>query len=140
LKPLIVYFQKETYFGHSRRVYIAARSKAAGHRMSRVSAEALGYGQSQVVDPKGELGGWAPSFISEEGGEGVWLEIRDQAVEGWLHADKHVDYEEGEDLKVKRPTNEAAFIRCATLDACKEAFTLRLDRALAAAGIPREEL
>ena len=40
----------------------------------------------------------------------------------------------------RAPADEAAFIHCATLEACKEAFTLRLDRALAAAGIPREAL
>lgn len=38
------------------------------------------------------------------------------------------------------PKEESAFIRCASLEACKEAFTLKLDRALAAAGVPREDL
>lgn len=141
MKPLVVYFQTVPYFLHSRRVYIAARSKASGHRMSGISAEALGYGQFQVA--AGEEKGkefWTPTWINQDSEEAVWMEIRDHDQEGWLYADKFHSKDTYKDSKVRRPTNEAAFIRCASLQACKEAFTLKLDRALAAAGVPREEL
>ena len=135
-KPLIVYFHKQPTFNHSRRVYIAARSKAQAHRISGISTEQLGYGQSIQAGT-----GWAPTFITDEG---VWLEIRDHDEEGHLYADKFCVY--GEDIlrptqrNVHPPSNPAAFIRCANLEACRETFTLILDRALEAAGHPREAL
>ena len=143
-KPLVVYFQTVPFFQHSRRVYIAARSKASGHRLSGFSAETLGYGQSQVAagTEKGK-DFWTPTFISQDSEEGVWMEIRDHDTEAHIYADHTMAYgvtRGYENKKVRRPSNEAAFIRCATLEACKEAFTLNLDRALAAAGVPREEL
>jgi hypothetical protein len=144
-KPLVVYFHPVPYFNHSRRVYIAARSKAAAARISGISVGQLGYGQFQVAGfAKGEKGAWTPLWITQDSEEACWLEIRDHDEEGHLKADENSDYG-GADFrhhtkKVERPENEAAFIRCPTLAACKELFTLKLDRALAAAGIPSEAL
>ncbi len=135
-RPLMVYFHKQPTFNHHRRVYIAARSKAQAHRISGISVDQLGYGQSIEAGT-----GWAPTFIKDEG---VWMEIRDHAEEGHLYADKFHEY--GTDRfradvhDIAPPSNEAAWIRCATLDACKETFTLLIDRALKAAGHPLEPL
>lgn len=105
------------------------------HRISGISTEQLGFGQHVEAGKT-----WAPTFINAEG---VWFEIRDHDEEGHIHADDFVSYGDNflqKRRNVKRPSNEKAFIRCASLEACKEAFTLILDRALAAAGHPREEL
>ena len=140
-KPLVVYFQTVPSFLHSRRVYIAARSKASGHRLSGISAEALGYGQHQVaVGDEEDPEFWTPTWINQDSDEAVWLEIRDHDEEGHLGADALHYYGVGTSRQVRRPTNEAAFIKCTTLEACKEAFTLKIDRALAAAGVPLEAL
>jgi hypothetical protein len=135
-RPLVVYCQNATFFNHSRRVYVAARTLAQGHRISGFSTEGLKWG---ISFPAGSP--QAPTFIQEEG---VWLEIRDHSEEGGIYPDWKDSYSVNNESKRKRkirPANiRAAWINCTTLEACKEAFTLKLDRALAAAGVPREEL
>lgn len=132
-RPLMVFFKSETYFHHSRRVYIAATTKK---RASEISGHPIGHFDKSWCEQFEAGHKRVPPFITEEG---VWLEIRDLDLEGpytpdWQHHDV------GDRSKDRVPTNEAAFIRCATFEACRETFTLLLDRALAAAGHPREEL
>ena len=130
-RPLVVYFTNVHYFSHPRRVYIAARSRTRAWQISGVSQETLKTGESTEAGTA-----WAPPFIQTEG---VWLEIRDHNEEGWIRPDRNMD-DTCTMYKARVPANEKAFIRCTTLTACKEAFTLLLDRALEAAGHPREEL
>ena len=132
-RPLIVYFKSETYFNHSRRVFIAARTKKEASEISGKPVGQFDKGWTRQF-PAGSKE--VPSFIQAEG---AWLEIRDLDREGSYEPDRYANGGHHQ-AKDKVPQNEAAFIRCATLEACKEAFTLRLDRALAAAGVPKEEL
>ncbi len=132
-RPLIVYFKSETYFHHSRRVYIAATTKK---RATEISGHPGGHFDKGWCEQFEAGHKRVPPFIKAEG---VWLEIRDLDIEGHYTPDwQHLSVPDRSKDRV--PTNDAAFIRCATLAACKEAFTLILDRALAAAGHPREEL
>lgn len=131
-RPLIIYFKDAMYFDHARRVYIAARTKKRASEISGFTVQNFDSRwckQAEAGSPE------APTFIQEEG---VWLEIRDHDEEGHLEA--AAEYYGPKDRKYKAPANEAAFIRAGTLEACREAFTLLLDRALRAHGIPREEL
>jgi len=128
-RPLVIYFKSVTYFSHSRRIFIAAHSKAEANRISGIAAGNFDYGRKFEAGSKE-----APPFIKEVG---VWMEIRDQDVEGAIEPEFAYS---GSHKEGRVPTNEAAFVHCSTLVACKETFTLLLDRALAAQGIPREEL
>lgn len=132
-RPLVVYFKSERYFEHSRRVYVAATTKKRASEISGHPVCHFSEGFCRMF-PAGDP--MAPPFIQAEG---VWLEIRDLDREGSYEPDWQ--WANGSWRKEDRvPTNEAAFVRCATLEACKESFTLLLDRALEARGIPREEL
>lgn len=134
-RPLVVYFKDELWFHHPRRVYIAATTKKRAHEISGFSVASFDKNWCKQL-PAGAPE--VPPFIQ---GEGVWLEIRDQDAEGHIEASHQYDTWGGKKArKHKAPTNEAAFIKAGTLEACKEAFTLRVDRALAAAGVPREDL
>jgi hypothetical protein len=133
MRPLIVYFKSETYFKHSRRVYIAARTKKEA---SEISGHPVGHFDKNYCRQFPAGAPEVPPFILAEG---CWLEIRDLDREGSYEPEWSC-MNVSDRSKDRVPTNEAAFIRCATLEACKESFTLKLDRALAAAGVPREEL
>lgn len=132
-RTLMVYFKSETYFKHSRRVYIAARTKK---QASEIAGCPVGHFDKNWCE-QFEVGHKrVPPFIKAEG---AWLEIRDLNIEGpytpdWQHSSV------GDRSKDRIAQNEKAFIRCSTLEACREAFTLVLDRALAASGHPREDL
>ena len=133
MRQLIVYFKSETYFKHSRQVYIAARTKKEA---SEISGQPVGHFDKNYCRQFPVEAKEVPPFIRAEG---AWLEIRDLDREGGYEPER--SYNSGSHKKGDRiPTNEAAFIRCATLEACKEAFTLKLDRALQAAGVPKEAL
>lgn len=132
-RPLVVYFKSETYFHHSRRVYVAARTKKRAQEISGYSAGSFDKSWCEQFEAGHKR---VPPFITDEG---VWLEIRDLDIEGAYTKDfQH--YSMPSRAKDRVPVNEAAFIRCATLEACKESFTLILDRALEAAGHPKEPL
>lgn len=132
-RPLVVYFKDAMYFDHARRVYIAARTKKEA---SEISGKPVGHfaGEWCKQFPAGHP--QCPAFIQDSG---AWLEIRDHDREGHLENDTFY-FGAGKDKKYRAPTDEAAFVKGPTLEACKEAFTLKLDRALAAAGVPREDL
>ncbi len=133
MRPLVVYLKSETYFLHSRRVYIAATTKK---QASEISGKAAGHFDKAWCEQFVAGHPRVPPFIQEEG---CWLEIRDLQAEGAYTPDWQC-MNLPDRSKDRIPTNEAAFIHCATLAACREAFTLRLDRALAASGVPLEEL
>jgi len=132
-RPLIVYFKDAMYFNHARRVYIAARTKV---RATEISGLPAGHFHRDFCKQFVAGHPQVPPFIQDEG---AWLEIRDHDHEGHLESDSYYNGA-SKDNVYRAPVNEAAFIAAATLEACREAFTLRLDRALAAAGIPREDL
>ena len=132
-RPLVISFKDAMYFNHARRIYIAATTKKRASEISGISAG--NFSQDfckQFVAGHPQV----PAFIQDEG---VWLEIRDHNYEGHLESEGYY-YGAARGKVWRAPMQEEAFIRCDTLEACKEAFTLRLDRALAAAGVPREEL
>lgn len=132
-KPLVVYFKDAMYFSHARRIYIAARTKK---RASEISGMPAGNFHNDFCKQFVAGHPQSPTFIEDEG---VWLEIRDHDHEGHLESDGCY-YGAARGKVYRAPQDEAAFIRADSLEACKEAFTLKLDRALAAAGVPREEL
>jgi len=143
-KPLVVYFSTVKVYGHTRRVYVAARTKKKVRDIFGPGAAGItdgDHGQVAVGDEKVK-GAWTPTFISQDSEESVWLEKRDHDEEGYFYADKIVDYGtgRGSDKATCRPSNPEAWIHCATFDACQETLTAILDNALKARGVPREEL
>lgn len=132
-RALIVYFKSELHYNHSRRIYIAATTKT---RASEISGKPTGHFDKQICRQFPAGAPEVPPFITSEG---VWMEIRDLDREGHYECDTwgaRGCRKDGDRV----PTNEAAFIRCATLEACRETFTLMVDQALKARGIPREDL
>ena len=147
-RPLVVYFSTMKVYGHTRRVYVAARTKKKVHDIFGSGATEITYGdRGQVACGTERMkGAWTPTFIDQDSEESVWLEKRDHDEEGYLYAD-HFEkaYSAGSSMKdrmieTRRPTNPEAWIHCTTMAACQEALTTILDNALKARGIPREEL
>ena len=142
-RPLVVYFTTIRVYGHTRRVYIAARTKKKVHDLFGMGAAAVTDGAAQsACGTEIVNGAWTPTFIDQDSEESVWLEKRDHDEEGYLYADKIVNYGAagGCNKKTRRPTNPEAWIHCATMADCQEALTTILDNALKARGIPLEEL
>ena len=144
VRPLIVYFSTVKVYGHTRRVYIAARTKKKVHDLFGMGAAAVTDGAAQSACGTEKVkGAWTPTFIDQDTEESVWLEKRDHDEEGYLYADRLENYgmAAGRSTKViRRPTNPDAWIHATTFDACKEALTTIIDNALKARGIPREDL
>lgn len=142
-RPLVVYFTTVKVYGHTRRVYVASRTKKKVHDIFGSGAAGITDGDSGQVAVGTEKveGAWTPTFIGQESEESVWLEKRDHDEEGYLYADKLVNYGTGCGTKLtRRPSNPEAWIHAATFADCQEALTTILDNALKARGIPREEL
>ena len=143
-RPLVVYFSTVKVYGHTRRVYVAARTKKKVHDLFGMGAAAVTDGAAQSACGTEKVkGAWTPTFIDQDTEESVWLEKRDHDEEGYLYADRLESYgmAGGRSTKVlRRPTNPDAWIHAATFDACKEALTAIIDNALKARGIPREDL
>ena len=141
-RPLVVYFTTVKVYGHTRRVYVASRTKKKVHDIFGMGAAAITDGAAQsACGTEIVKGAWTPTFIYQDSEESVWLEKRDHDEEGYLYADKLVNYGTGCSNKTtRRPTNPEAWIHCATMADCQEALTTILDNALKARGIPREEL
>ncbi len=142
-RPLVVYFSTVKVYGHTRRVYVASRTKKKVHDLFGMGAAAITDGTSGQVACGTEKveGAWTPTFIDQDSEESVWLEKRDHDEEGYLYADKLVNYGTGCKNKLtRRPSNPEAWIHAATFADCQETLTTILDNALKARGIPREEL
>lgn len=132
-RPLVVYFKDVHYLNHPRRVYIAATTQK---RASEISGKPTNHFSKDFCKHCAAGAPEAPTFIEAEG---CWVEIRDHDKEGHLENDAFY-YGSKRDEFYKAPTDPNGFIRCDTLAACMESLTLLVDRALAARGIPREEL
>jgi hypothetical protein len=143
-RPLVVYFSTVKVYGHTRRVYVAARTKKKVQDIFGVGASNITYGdQGQIaIGTEKVKGNWTPAFIDQDGEESVWLEKRDHDEEGYFYPDKVVGYglKDSKDRTVRRPSNPEAWIHAATFADCQETLTTILDNALKARGIPREEL
>jgi hypothetical protein len=142
-RPLVVYFSTVKVYGHTRRVYVAARTKKKVHDIFGMGAAGITDGdRGQVASGTEKIkGAWTPTFIDQDSEDSVWLEKRDHDEEGYLYADKLVNYGARESSKTtRRPTNPEAWIHCATFAECQETLTTILDNALKARGVPREDL
>ena len=143
-RPLVVYFSTVKVYGHTRRVYVAARTKKKVHDIFGSGAAEITYGdKGQIAIGTEKIkGNWTPTFIDQDTEEAVWLEKRDHDEEGSLDADKLVNYGAagGSNKTTRRPDNPEAWIHAATFAACQEALTTIIDNALKARGIPREDL
>ncbi len=142
-RPLVVYFSTVKVYGHTRRVYVAARTKKKVHDLFGMGAVAVADGAAQSACGEEKVkGAWTPTFIDQDTAESVWLEKRDHDEEGYFYANKLVNYgAAGRHNKyTRRPTNPEAWIHCTTLAECQETLTTIIDNALKARGIPREEL
>ena len=144
MRPLVVYFSTVKVYGHTRRVYVASRTKKKVHDIFGMGAAAITDGASGQVAVGTEKvdGAWTPTFIDQDSEESVWLEKRDHDEEGYLYADRLVSYGAagGSNKTTRRPSDPEAWIHCATMAACQETLTAILDNALKARGIPREAL
>ena len=143
-RPLVVYFSTVKVYGHTRRVYVASRTKKKVRDIFGMGADALTYGdQGQIATGTESIkGAWTPTFIDQDTEESVWLEKRDHDEEGHFYADRLEDYVTGSrsTKKFRRPTDPEAWIHGATMAICQEALTAIIDNALKARGIPREQL
>lgn len=143
-RPLVVYFSTVKVYGHTRRVYVASRTKAKVRDIFGPGAAGITDGdQGQIACGTEKMNGaWTPTFIDQDSEESVWLEKRDHDEEGYFKPDRIVNYmaTSSNGKKIRRPTNPDAWIHCATFEACQETLTTILDNALKARGIPREEL
>ena len=145
-RPLVVYFSTVKVYGHTRRVYVAARTKKKVSDLFGIGASNITYGdQGQIaVGTEKIKGNWTPTFIDQNSEESVYLEKRDHDEEGYLYADHLENYGVGlssaRRRETRRPSNPEAWIHCATMAACQEALTTIIDNALKARGILREEL
>jgi hypothetical protein len=145
VRPLVVYFSTVKVYGHTRRIYVASRTKKKVHDIFGMGAAGITDGNNgQVASGTEKIkDAWTPTFIDQDSEESVWLEKRDHDEEGYLYADKLVNYgvNGGGNKATRRPTDPEAWIHCATMADCQEALTTTIiDNALKARGIPREDL
>lgn len=142
-RPLVIYFATVKVYGHTRRVYVASRTKRKVQDLYGMGAANLTAGDSGQIAIGNEKakGNWTPTFIDQDTEESVWLEKRDHDEEGYFYADMVLNYRTGSrDKATRRPSNPEAWIHAATLAICQETLTSIIDNALKARGIPREEL